>query len=265
MMLSGSVDVTKEPLYLTVFHMADGLPGAPPNLTQAFAARSTQVEAIAQALRLDTPDEYLNNVGPAMGIAAETIWDAKNECVLHGGVAWRTMLAGWRGPYNLDALGNHDRAVQDIRHWLKRQNLTPVTTGDPAIGPWDANMPHARKEAMLHSNGDVSNNHYDMNMVFFDALPAPPALDRRPGVRPRDMARLPAPSGLGASALSPHLHQRGGKQPAALRGVCRYLGQRQPAVQRRRRGALLCVQRVRLSYSGQAGTRTGPGRSSLRR
>ena len=29
-------------------------------------------------------------------------------------------------------------------------------------------MPHARKEGMLHSNGDLSNNHYDMNMVFID-------------------------------------------------------------------------------------------------
>ena len=166
--LTGSVGFGQQPMYLTVFHMADGLPGAPAGLAQAFTARGTQVEAIAQTLRIDTPDEYLNNVGPAMGIAAETIWDAKNECVLHGGVAWRTMLAGWRGPYNLDTLGNHDRAVLEIRHWLKRQNLTPVTTGDPAIGPWDANMPHARKEGMLHSNGDLSNNHYDMNMVFID-------------------------------------------------------------------------------------------------
>jgi hypothetical protein len=166
--LTGSVAFGQQPLYLTTFHMADSLPGEPAGLAQAFAARSAQVEAIAQTLRIETPDEYLNNVGPAMGIAAETIWDAKNECVLHGGVAWRTMLAGWRGPYNLDALGNHDRAVLDVRHWLKRQNVTPVTTGDPAIGAWDPNMHHARKEGMLHSNGDVSNNHYDMNMVFID-------------------------------------------------------------------------------------------------
>ena len=82
------------------------------------------------------------------------------------------MLAGWRGPYVLDALGNHDRAVLDIRHWIKRQNLTPVATADPAIGPWDdtPNFHLTRKEKMLHSNGDLSGNHYDMNMVFMDMM-----------------------------------------------------------------------------------------------
>jgi hypothetical protein len=169
-MLAGSVEMRSAPLFLSVDRVLDGSPIATDNLAQSFAARSAQVETIAQTLRIDTPDEYINNVGPAMGIAAETIWDAKNECVLHGGVAWRTMLAGWRGPYNLDALGNHDRAVLEIRHWLQRQNVTPVTTADPAIGPWDANIHLARKEGLLHSNGDISNNHYDMNLVFIDML-----------------------------------------------------------------------------------------------
>jgi hypothetical protein len=135
-----------------------------------FAKRSAQVEAIARTLEIDTPDEYVNAAAGNFGIAAETIWDQKAECVMHGGVAWRTALAGWRGPYNLDALGNHDRAVLEFRHWLKRQNVTPVTTGDPASGPWDANSHLTRKEKLLHSNGDISNNHYDMNMVFMDVL-----------------------------------------------------------------------------------------------
>jgi hypothetical protein len=168
--LLGAVEVTRDPLFLTVDHVAGGGQAGANDPAKAFAARGAQVEAIAGTLRVDTPDEYINAAAGNFGIAAETIWDQKNECVLHGGVAWRTMLAGWRGPYNLDALGNHDRAVQEIRHWLKRQNTTPVTTADPAIGPWDPNMHHARKEGMLHSNGDVSNNHYDMNMVFVDVL-----------------------------------------------------------------------------------------------
>ncbi len=168
--LTGSVEMAGRPLFLTIAHNAEGNASVPDDPAKAFAARSMQVEAIAQTLRIDTPDEYINTAAGNFGIAAETIWDQKNECVLHGGVAWRTMLAGWRGPYNLDALGNHDRAVEEFRHWLKRQNTTPVTTGDPAIGPWDPNMHLARKEGMLHSNGDVSNNHYDMNMVFMDVL-----------------------------------------------------------------------------------------------
>ena len=118
---------------------------------EIFARRSAQVEAIARTLTLDTPDEYINTIGPALSIAADTIWDVNRECVMHGAVAWRTALPGWRGPYVLDALGNHDRAVVNIRHWLKRQNVTPVATGDPATGPWDANSHLTRKEKLLHS------------------------------------------------------------------------------------------------------------------
>ena len=89
---------------------------------------------------------------------------------MHGDVAWRARLAGWRGPYHADALGNHERAKQDFRHWIAMQNVSPVVTADPAVGPADPNTRLARKEGMLHSNGDLSHNHYDMNMVFFDVL-----------------------------------------------------------------------------------------------
>src|SRR6266702_93495 len=168
--LRGSVQLGNQPAYLTIRRV---VPGGRPDASDsasAFAARSAQVEAIAQTLRIETPDEYVNAAGAAIGIAADTIWDAKQECVMHGGVAWRSGLAGSRGPYSLDAPGNPDRAKLHFRHWLKRQNVTPVTTADPATGPWDANMHLARKEGLLHSNGDLSNNHYDMNMVFMDVL-----------------------------------------------------------------------------------------------
>jgi hypothetical protein len=168
--LTGSVAITTTPLYLTIDRIAPDTPAPAPDPAQAFTARSHQVEAIAATIKIDTPDEYINACGAAIGIAADTIWDAKQQCVMHGGVAWRVPLAGWRGPYNLDALGNHDRAVLHFQHWLKRQNTTPITATDPATGPWDPDIHLARKEGMLHSNGDVSNNHYDMNMVFIDAL-----------------------------------------------------------------------------------------------
>ena len=168
--LIGSAEIKKEALYICIYRNEAGASAHNPEAE--FAARSAQLTSLAASLTLDTPDEYLNTLGPAISIAAETIWDAHAQCVLHGGVAWRTMLAGWRGPYVLDALGNHDRAQQHFRHWLKRQNLTPITTGDPAIGPWDdtPNFHLTRKEKMLHSNGDLSGNHYDMNMVFMDVL-----------------------------------------------------------------------------------------------
>jgi hypothetical protein len=169
--LVGSAEIKKEALYISVDRYEEGGPlhGEP---AAEFAARSTQLESLAATLTLDTPDDFLNATGPALAVAAETLWDARQQCVLHGGVAWRVALAGWRGPYVLDALGHHDRAQQHLRHWLARQNLTPITTADPAIGPWDsaANIHLTRKENLLHSNGDLSSNHYDMNLVFMDVL-----------------------------------------------------------------------------------------------
>ena len=172
--LSGSTQLGSAPAYLTVDHLLEANTYTAIDPAAACAARSAEVERIAGAITFETPDEYLNTVGGAIAIAAETIWDQRQECVLHGGVAWRVALAGWRGPYCLDALGNHDRAVLQFRHWLKRQNLTAMDTvaevNGEAVGPWDPNIHLARKEGMLHSNGDLSNNHYDMNMVFMDVL-----------------------------------------------------------------------------------------------
>jgi hypothetical protein len=179
--LTGTVESRVDwPLFITVRRRAPGVDVTGPPFTdegdvaKSFSSRSAELEELAQTLTIETPDEFINAAGGALAIAAETIWDQKAECVLHGGVAWRTMLAGWRGPYCLDALGNRERAKQQFRHWLKRQNVTPVDTSTlvagEAVGPWDAANNHSRKEGMLHSNGDLSNNHYDMNLVFFDVL-----------------------------------------------------------------------------------------------
>ncbi len=135
------------------------------------SARSAQITLMAGATRIRTPDEYTNASVGALNIAAEAIWDEASGCVMHGGVAWRVPLAGWRGPYVLDALGQHGRAKQQLRHWLARQNVSPVLSGKmPAEGAPDPGSHLARKENMLHSNGDLSHNHYDMNLVFFDVL-----------------------------------------------------------------------------------------------
>jgi hypothetical protein len=172
--LVGNAALPREPLLLSIDRVIEGGAAPADDLARAFAKRSAEVEAVAGQLKIDTPDEYVNAAGGALGVAAETIWDQKQECVMHGGVAWRSALAGWRGPYVLDALGNHHRTKQQIRHWLKKQNVTPVDTSKlvegEAVGPWDAANHMSRKEGMLHSNGDLSNNHYDMNLVFMDVL-----------------------------------------------------------------------------------------------
>ena len=70
-----------------------------------------------------------------------------------------------------------------MRHWITRQNDSAVANGSggvagqngftgivEATGSPDPGSAGSRSEALLHSNGDLSHNHYDMNLVFFDAL-----------------------------------------------------------------------------------------------
>lgn len=167
--LTGSVQATGQPLYLSVRRSADAGP-RPMDAATEFSIRSAQIEAIAAKLQFDTPDPFLNAAAPALAVVADALWDPQQGCVMHGCVAWRVPLAGWRGPYVLDTIGDHERSRRQIRHWLARQNVSPITTSDPATGPADPGTHLARKETLLHSNGDLSNNHYDMNLVFFDML-----------------------------------------------------------------------------------------------
>ena len=207
------------PMYISVHRVS--ISEARPAAIAQFAARSQQVSEIAATLRMSTPDPYIDASAAAIGIAADALWDAEQQCVMHGGVAWRTALAGWRGPYSLASLGQHDRMRQQVRHWVKRQNTKPVADSySPVTGPSDAGTHLSRKEALLHSNGDLSANHYDMNMVFFDVFLRYLRWTGDIGSRARDLARLQAPSRVGAAPLPPDLWRF-----AALRGVRRDLGQ----------------------------------------
>ncbi|MHA6723931.1 DUF4450 domain-containing protein [Sphingomonas sp. RS2018] len=142
-------------------------PYARTELPAVFAAASAHVAAVRRRVRIATPDPWLDAAVGALNVAADAVWDAPQSAIMHGAVAWRTKLLGWRGPYALDALGWHDRARANFRAWLPRQNVSPIPA---AIPPADADSNLARSEAALHSSGDLSNSHYDMNAVFIDAL-----------------------------------------------------------------------------------------------
>lgn len=124
-------------------------------------------EKLATKLVVDTPDPFLNAAVAALNLAGDGVWDTPTGTVMHGAVAWRRKLLGWRGPYLNDALGYHDRALSHISYWASRQNTEPVPSSLP--GP-DAEANLSRSEAALHSNGDLSNSHYDMNLVFIDMV-----------------------------------------------------------------------------------------------
>ncbi len=140
---------------------------APPDLPTRFAEAERHFAALRARVTVDTPDDYFNAAVGALNVAADAVWDEPQRAIMHGAIAWRTRLLGWRGPYALDALGWHDRFEENARYWFGRQNTAPISPGVP---PPDEKANLARNEAGLHSNGDMSNSHYDMNLVFIDAV-----------------------------------------------------------------------------------------------
>ncbi|HYD84488.1 MAG TPA: DUF4450 domain-containing protein, partial [Opitutus sp.] len=142
-------------------------PWSAAELPHAFRAAQRHFRELRTRVTVNTPDPFLNAAVGALNVAADAAWDAPQQAIMHGAIAWRTRLLGWRGPYALDALGWHDRARAHFTYWSGRQNLSPIPEKLP---PADENANLARNETGLHSNGDLSNSHYDMNLVAIDAL-----------------------------------------------------------------------------------------------
>jgi hypothetical protein len=142
-------------------------PFQPAELAHRFRQATAHFAQLRNRVRIDTPDPYLNEAMGALNVAADAVWDAPQQAIMHGAVAWRTKLLGWRGPYALDALGWHERARSNFDAWTVRQDTSAIP---PQVPPADRDANLARNEAGLHSNGDLSKSHYDMNLVFIDAL-----------------------------------------------------------------------------------------------
>jgi hypothetical protein len=140
---------------------------SPADLPRLFAEVTAQFAALRNRIAIETPDPYINAAVVALNVAAEATWDGAERAVMHGAIAWRAKLLGWRGPYWLDALGEFDRADEHFRSWAQGQNTAPIPA---SLAPPETASNLARSETALHSNGDLSNSHYDMNTVYIDAL-----------------------------------------------------------------------------------------------
>ena len=165
-----------EELYIAVQHPASGTGLAYKELPAAFARAEVARAALAGRIQVSTPDPYINTVGGALAVAADAIWEAPSY--LHGAVAWRIRLDGWRGAYAADPLGWHERAATHFRAYAQSQLTSPASgpvTPDTAL--------HAARQleklgTALFSSGYIARNpggdfrphHYDMNLVFIDAL-----------------------------------------------------------------------------------------------
>ncbi|MDW7692933.1 DUF4450 domain-containing protein [Flammeovirgaceae bacterium SG7u.111] len=144
----------------------------PKEVEQAEQAR----QKLSKQIEIHTPDPYLNTLGAALSVAEDGVWE--DPTYLHGAIAWRMRIPGWRAAYAADRMGRHDRAKMQFRSYLKSQ----VTS--PAVGPvvpdtakhW-ARQTEKMGTSMFSSgyicrnpNGDFRPHHYDMNLVFFDQL-----------------------------------------------------------------------------------------------
>lgn len=138
-----------------------------PHLAKQFQHEHQQQLDLAGRVRIDTPDPFINAAMPALNVAADAVWDEKNQGYLHGAVAWRVLLLGWRAPYVGDTLGWHERTRAHFDRFAKKQNTKPIPAQIP--GP-DANHNLSRSMNAIHSNGDLSHSAYDMNTVAVDAI-----------------------------------------------------------------------------------------------
>ena len=139
----------------------------PSDLDASFDRAVAQNRAVARQVVVDTPDPYVDAAVDAMCVAADALWDDAADSFMHGGVAWRRRYLGWRGPYAGDATGRHGRTRAHLDGYFAKQNVEPI---DDAASGADVAENLARSERLLHSNGDLTGTHYDMNLVAVDAF-----------------------------------------------------------------------------------------------
>jgi len=158
--------------YLLLQQLTDGSGNAPivynaTNLPTILADARLNRAEVADRVKVLTPDPFINAAAQALCVAADAVWDGNQQCFMHGAVAWRTRLLGWRGQYAGDDLGWHERTAAHFASFAKQQNTSPIPE---TIPPPDEKFNLARSETAIHSNGDLSKNHYDMNLVAVDAF-----------------------------------------------------------------------------------------------
>ncbi len=164
----GGTPNEEQPVYLMLQQISDDSPGfSAKDLPQLFSAAEAHRRAIADRVIVETPDPFINAAVPALCVATDAIWDQKQQSFMHGAVAWRVRLLGWRGPYAGDELGWHNRTAEHFAGFARQQNTNPVPA---TIPPADEAANLARNETALHSNGDLTKSHYDMNLVAVDTF-----------------------------------------------------------------------------------------------
>lgn len=164
------------PLYFSVYRKDSSDKMTYQRLPKVFNNTCKYFQRIADRVKIETPDPYLNTLGGDISIAGDGIWES--PAYMHGAVAWRMWLNGWRGLYVADDLGWHDRAKTEFCAYNKMQ----LTAPDTAITFPDPNFNLARQKEKIgvgiYNEGYITRlpkgklvaNHYDMNLVYIDEM-----------------------------------------------------------------------------------------------
>jgi hypothetical protein len=175
-LLAGSKVLTNQPDYFLLLNAGDATNIVYTQLPSIFDKAKTATEKLANRIQVTTPDPYINTLGGVLATAADAIWE--DSSYLHGAIAWRIRLPGWRGAYAADALGWHDRAKTHFRAYAKSQIITP----ESGLIVSDTALHMARQLEKVgtsmfsngyicrNPNGDIRPHHYDMNLVYIDQL-----------------------------------------------------------------------------------------------
>ncbi|MHC0442473.1 DUF4450 domain-containing protein [Flavobacterium sp. 3-210] len=145
-------------------------------MAQLYEKSVQETQILANRVKVKTPDPYINNLGAALAIASDGIWE--NPAYLHGAIAWRMYLNAWRGAYTADPLGWHDRAKTHFTSYSNSQVTSPKS--GPIVFDEEKNLARQKEEigTSMFSSGYISRNpnkntvahHYDMNLVFIDQM-----------------------------------------------------------------------------------------------
>ncbi len=135
-------------------------------------------EWLANNIVFKTPDPYINAMDGALMAAADGAWDGK--VWLHGAVAWRMQLNGWRAGYLGDVLGMPERALSHFSAYAGSQVTdVPPTIPNPTSDPEKLYSREQKKwGTQMYSNGYICRypdrkdvmHHYDMNLNYIDEL-----------------------------------------------------------------------------------------------
>lgn len=150
----------------------DGGVGTSAGAEARLARRMAAADGVAQAVRVETPDLDLNAAMASLNGAVDAMWDEEQGAMRASAGGGRVNGPGWRGAWAMDALGQHTRMRRQVRFWLQQQDVSavPEELEVPVRGAADAGSGGARKDGMLHTNGDVAKGREDQNLVFFDAV-----------------------------------------------------------------------------------------------